>query len=86
MYLGEWRKLQNEELNDLYCSPNNIWVIKSRRMRWAGHVACMGRGEVHTGFWWGNVRERDYLENPGIDGMIISSWIVKKWDGVYRLD
>jgi len=49
-------------------------------------VACMGRGEVHTGFWWGNVRERDYLENPGIDGMIISSWIVKKWDGVYRLD
>jgi len=40
---GEGRKLHNEELNDLYCSPNIVRVIKSRRMRWAGHVARMGR-------------------------------------------
>jgi len=39
---GEWRKLHNVELKDLYCSPNNVRVKKSRRKRWAGHVACMG--------------------------------------------
>jgi hypothetical protein len=39
---GECRRLHNEQLHDLYFSPNIIWVIKSRRMRWMGHVACMG--------------------------------------------
>jgi hypothetical protein len=40
---GEWRKLHNEELNNLYCSPSIVRVIRSRRMRWVGHVACMGK-------------------------------------------
>jgi len=44
----EWRKLHNEELSDLYSLPNIVRVVKSRRMRWAGHVACMAEGRgVH---------------------------------------
>ena len=65
---GEWRKLHNEELNDLYCSPSIVREIKSRRMRWVGYVARMGRGEAYTGIWWGNLWERDHLEDPGVDG------------------
>ena len=57
---GEWRKLHNEQLNDLYCSPNIVRVIKLRRMRWTGHVARMEGGVVCTRFWWGNLRERDH--------------------------
>jgi hypothetical protein len=43
---GEWTRLYNEELYALYLSPNIIWVIKSRRLRWAGHVVCMGERRV----------------------------------------
>jgi hypothetical protein len=67
---GEWRRLHNEELNDLYSSPNSIRVTKSRRMRWAGHVARMGR-KVHTVLGWGDLREGDHLEDAGVDGRII---------------
>jgi len=76
----EWRKLHNEELDDLYCSPNIVLVIKLRRMRWAGHVARMGRSEVYIGFWWGNLRERDRLGDPGVDVRIILCWIFRKWN------
>jgi len=48
---GELRNLNNEELNDLYSSPNTFRGIKSRRMNWAGHVTRMGRVGVYTGFW-----------------------------------
>jgi hypothetical protein len=40
----QWRNLRNVELNDLYLTPTIVWVIKSRRMRWEGHVACVGEG------------------------------------------
>jgi hypothetical protein len=65
---GEWRKLHNEELHDRYSSLTIVRVIKSRRMRWARNVARMGEEEACAGFWWGNLRERDNLVDPGVDG------------------
>jgi hypothetical protein len=54
---GDWRKLHNEELHNLYSSPNIIRMIKSRRMRWAGHVARMG---MSVGYWRKSQKERDH--------------------------
>jgi hypothetical protein len=55
---GGWRKLSNEELNNLHTSPSIIGVMKSRRMRWAGYVAQMVIREMHVGYWWENQNER----------------------------
>jgi hypothetical protein len=57
---GEWRKLPNEELRDLYSLPSVIRIIKSRSMRWAGHVARMGRRETRIDCWWESQKERDH--------------------------
>jgi len=75
---GEWRRLHNEELNDLYCSPNIVRVIKSRIMRWAGHVWVRRGGCIES--WWGNRRERDQWGDLGVDGWIILGWISRRWD------
>ena len=53
----EWGRLLTEVLSDLY-SPPNIPVARARRMRWTWHLARFGRGEMHAGFWWENLRER----------------------------
>jgi hypothetical protein len=48
-----------------------------------GHVEIIGRGEVHTEFWWGKLRERDHLEDPSVDGTIILRWVFRKWGGAW---
>jgi hypothetical protein len=54
----EWRKLHNEELRDLYSSPSIIRIMKSRKMRWAGHLARMERSGRRIDYWWESQRER----------------------------
>jgi len=77
---GEWRRLHNEKLNDLYSSPNIVRVIKSRRMRWAGHVVRMGKERGCVGSCWGKRSEGDHWGDLGIGGWIILEWISRRWD------
>ena len=77
---GEWRKLHNMELNDLYCSPNIVRVIKLRRIRWAGHVERMGESKDVYRVLVGKPEGKDNLEDPGVDGRIILRWIFRKRD------
>ena len=79
---GERRKLHNEELNDLYSLPNIVQVVKSRRMRWAGHVARMGEDRGVTGCWWGSLRERGHWGDQDVDRKTILIWTFRKLEGV----
>jgi hypothetical protein len=79
--MGEWTKLHNGELHNLYSSPDIIRQIKSRRMRWAGHVACMAEGEICTGFWWQTPKEKDHLKDQGIAGRMGSKWTLGRLVG-----
>jgi hypothetical protein len=78
----EWRKLHNEELYNMYSSPSIVRVVKSRRIRWAGHVARMGEERGWTGCWWGNLREKGCWGDPDVDGRIILRWILTKLEVV----
>jgi hypothetical protein len=77
-------KTRYEDFNDLHSSPNTIWVIKSRIMCWAGHVAHVReRRRVYTYriLVGGNLREGDHLKTPGLDGRIILRWMFRRCDG-----
>jgi hypothetical protein len=73
---GEWRKLHNEELHNLYSYPDIIRQVKSRRMRGAGHVARMGEERNVYRFWWESPKERDRWEDQGVGGKMGSEWIL----------
>jgi len=81
----EWRKLHNEELDVLYSSPNSVRVIKSR-IRWTGHVACMGEKRGVYRVLAGKPKGKRLYGGPGIYGKIILRWIFRKWDVGYGLD
>jgi hypothetical protein len=76
----EWRRLHNKELYTLYPSPNIIRVIKSRRLRWARHVAHMWDRRGAHRVLEGKPEESRPLGRPGVDVRIILKWIFKKWD------
>jgi len=78
--MGEWRRLHNKELNDLYYSPNIVRVIKSRRMRWALHVACMGEERGVYRVLVGKLEGRRPLGRPRRRWWIILGWISRRWD------
>jgi len=82
---GEWRKLHNEDFKDLYFLPNIVRVVKTRRMRWAGHVARMGVGRVVHRVLVGKPEGKSPLGRPDVDGRIILRCIFGKWMG-WRLD
>jgi hypothetical protein len=78
---GERRKLHNGELHNLYSSPDIIRQIKSRRMRWAGHVACMGEGRNLYRVLMGKPEGKDHLEDQGVDGRMGSKWTIERLVG-----
>jgi hypothetical protein len=78
---GEWRKLHNGELHNLYSSADIVRQIKSRRMRWAGHVARMGEGGNVCGVLVGKPEGKDLLKDQGVDRRLRSKWTLGRLAG-----
>ena len=77
---GLWRRMHNEKQNYLYSSPNIVRVIKSRRMRWAGHVARMGEERWAYRVLVGRPEGKNHRGDLGVDGWIKLGWISRRWD------
>jgi hypothetical protein len=75
---GGWRRLHNQELHNLYDSPNIIRILKLRRMGGAGHVARMGAMKHAYSTLAGKPEGRDHSEDVGVNGRIILEWILRK--------
>jgi hypothetical protein len=84
--IGEWRKLHSGELHNLYSSPDIIRQIKSRKMRWAVHVARMGEGENVYRVLVGNPEGKDHLQDQGVDGRMGSKWTLGRLAGGCGVD
>jgi hypothetical protein len=78
---GEWRKLHNGELHNLYSSADIIRQIKSRRMRWAGHVARMGEGRNVYRLLVGKREGKNHMKDQGVDGRMGSKWTLGRLVG-----
>ena len=74
---GEWRKLHNEELNDLYFTPDIIRIMKSRIMRWTEHVARVGDRRVAYRVLFGKPVGKKHFEDLGVNRRIILSWVFR---------
>jgi hypothetical protein len=83
---GEWRKLQNRELHNLYSSPDIFRQIKSRRMRWARHVARMGEGRNVYRVLVGKPEGKIHLKDQGVDGRMGSKWTLGRLAGGCGVD
>jgi hypothetical protein len=79
--MGEWRKLHNGELCNFYSSPDIIRQIKSRRMKWAGHVACMGEWRNVYRVLVGKSEEKDHLKDQDVDRRMGSKWTLERLVG-----
>ena len=79
--VGNWRKLLTEEVYNLPSKLNITRAIESINLIWTGRVTHMERREIYTGFWWGNVKEKDRLEDVGVDKRVMLKRILQIFIG-----